>query len=105
MVRELNIPANCYTFGIDSLENGFGYYQRSYDSEEEYVYFDEDWDNRNFSHCFWWHKESGVVILFIDEPGIDWDFIDKFKNFTNRLQLNGKNISISLRDSTESEPS
>lgn len=89
MVRVVNIPANCYTFGIDFIGGGYAYYRRTFKSEEEVLSLDEEWDNRNSSHCFWWHKSSGVVILFQDEPGIDWDFIEKQHNFTNRLQQHG----------------
>ena len=105
MVRVLNIPADCYTFGIDFIGGGYAYYSEKYNYEEVVLRLDEEWDNRNSSHCWWWHKSSGVVILYQDEPGIDWDFVKKLDSFTKRLQLNGKNISISLRGSTESEPS
>jgi len=86
MVRVVNIPADCYSFGIDFIGRGYAYYKKAYNSEEVVLSLDEEWDNRNSSHCWWWHKSSGVVILFQDEPGIDWDLIRKQYNFTNRLQ-------------------
>jgi hypothetical protein len=87
MVRAVNIPANCYSFGIDFMGGGYAYYMETSDSEEVVLSLDEEWDNRNSSHCWWWHKRSGVVILFQDEPGIDWDFIQKITSFQSNTTL------------------